>query len=665
MKKIKTKIVLSIVAAIAVTAMFLGFMATEILKKATNQVIMALLTETAAVAANSASNTVNTYTYTIGEIATAPILTDTNVSLMDKKAFLDGKVKAYYMRTAGLADLSGNDIFTGQNVAGEDFFKAAASGNSYMSSPYIDQDKKDMSVVVSAPVKRGDKIEAVLYFTCDAKILSQIIENIKIGETGDAYILDKHGVTIAYSDLSLVLNQSNAIAEAAADPFDKDLKDLSDVETKMLAGETGFGRYTFEGNPTLQSYTPIPGSDGWSIAVSVNDDEFMKSATNGSLWMSGFSVVICLLGFAFASIIGASLSKPIITCTKRLTALAKGDLKSPMEPVKGKDEISTLAAAIGELVNGFNYMISDISERLAKIAAGDMTAEKNTERYRGDFQQMQLSVEEINEALQQVIGEVSNVAEQVLIGSDQVSSGAQVLAQGATEQASAIEEVTDSVSGISKQIEEIAGHSGDASTASTNAKGKLEEAMNHMHSLLQSMDKITHMSVEISKIVKTIDDIAFQTNILALNAAVEAARAGGAGKGFAVVADEVRNLANKSAEAAKSTTLLIEDSASVVKEGAGLALMTSDALSEVASRASISGKAIGQITMQIKEQSEALVQITNNLDQISSIVQTNSATSEQSAAASQELTVQAGQLGRLVSRFKLKASRTLPKGKDI
>ena len=664
MKKIKTKIVLSIVVAIAITAVFLGLMSTFVIRTATNQAIKALLTETASVAAASASSTVNTYTYTIGEIATAPILTDDTVSAADKRAFLDGKIKAYYMRTAGLANLSGTDLFTGQNVAGEDFFQAAAAGNSYMSTPYVTPDKTDMSVVVSAPVMRGDRVESVLYFTCDAKILSQIIENIQVGETGDAYILDKHGNTIAYSDLSLVLNQSNAISDAQADPSDRDLQDLAAVEREMLAGKTSFGRYNYDGIPTLQSYTPIPDSDGWSIAVSVNENEFMQFAVTGSLWMAGFSAVICLIGFFFASIIGVSLSKPILQCTQRLTALAKGDLKSPMAPVKGRDEISTLASAIGELLHGFNYMIGDISERLAKIAAGDMTAEKNHERYRGDFQQMQLSVEEIGEALQQVIGQVSHVSEQVLMGSDQVSSGAQTLAQGASEQASAIEEVTGSVSGISKQIEDIAGHSADASTASANAKGKLTEAMSYMQDLLQSMNKITHMSGEISKIVKTIDDIAFQTNILALNAAVEAARAGGAGKGFAVVADEVRNLANKSAEAAKSTTQLIEGSTAVVKEGAGLATMTSDALSEVANRASISGKAIGQITVQISEQSHALVEITKNLDQISSIVQTNSATSEQSAAASQELTVQATQLGRLVRRFKLKPSSALPKHMD-
>lgn len=653
MKKIKTKIMLSIFLAISLTALFLCGTATLITRQSTTSAITTTLSETVSVAANSAKNMISSYTVTIEEIATSPILTSPISSALDKKTFLEKKVKAYYMRDVGLADLNGRNLFTGDNVADQDFFKSAVGGKSYMSTPYISADKKDMYLVVSAPVKRGDQVMSVLYFYCDAKILTQIIEDIKIGQTGDSYILDKHGVTIAYSDLTLVYEQSNAINDSKANPSDQDLKDLADIEIAMVRGETGFGRYTYDDIRNFQAYTPIPGSDGWSIAVSVNEDEFMVPAVRGSWVMLGFSVAICLIGLFLASLVGSQLSKPIITCTKRLSKLAEGDLVTPMDPIKGRDEVSVLGASIGELIHGFNYMISDITQRLSKISTGDMTCEKNHIRYRGDFLQMQISVEEINENLKQLIGDVAIVANQVSSGSEQVSAGSQALAHGAVEQANYVDELSAAMNNISTQINGIAGNSKEASAASANAKEKLTEAMDYMQNLLKTMADINEHSAEISKIIKTIDDIAFQTNILALNAAVEAARAGSAGKGFAVVADEVRDLANKSAAAAKNSSSLIESSVTVAHNGAAIAKTTSDTLAEVAKRASISGKAMNQISVQINEQSNALTEINSSIARISATIKVNSSTSEESAATSEELTGQAGMLNELVGKFKL------------
>ena len=237
--------------------------------------------------------------------------------------------------------------------------------------------------------------------------------------------------------------------------------------------------------------------------------------------------------------------------------------------------------------------------------------------------------------------------------SDQVSSGAQALSQGATEQASSVEELAASINEISNNINQTAQQAQDASDKSMQVGEKAGESNNRMHDMLQAMADINASSGEIGKIIKTIEDIAFQTNILALNAAVEAARAGAAGKGFAVVADEVRNLASKSAEASKNTAVLIENSLQAVENGKRIADETAQSLEVVISDIQEASSLMGSIAKAATDQAESISQITLGIDQISSVVQTNSATAEESAAASEELSGQAQILNELVRKFRL------------
>jgi len=248
------------------------------------------------------------------------------------------------------------------------------------------------------------------------------------------------------------------------------------------------------------------------------------------------------------------------------------------------------------------------------------------------------------------------VSEQVSAGSAQVSSGAQTLAQGATEQASSIQELSASIAEVSQRVKGNAEDAEKAKVLSSDAALIMQGSVTDMELASQAMNEISATSKNISKVIKAIDDIAFQTNILALNAAVEAARAGAAGKGFAVVADEVRNLSQKSAEAAKSTTALIESSIEAVEKGTGLVNKTSAGFVEVAAKTAEVGKIVDTISVQAQEQAAAVSQISIGIDQVSSVVQMNSATSEESAAASEELSSQAAVLKSQVERFKLAQS---------
>ena len=297
--------------------------------------------------------------------------------------------------------------------------------------------------------------------------------------------------------------------------------------------------------------------------------------------------------------------------------------------------------------------VNEISRVLSEMSEGNYNVEL-TDDYRGDFAPIKNVLNSIITSLNEVLSDMNNASGQVAAGARQVSDSAQALSQGSTEQASSIEELTASMEEISTQTKLNATNATQANELALAAKEGAIKGNEQMQGMLKAMDDINESSGNISKIIKVIDEIAFQTNILALNAAVEAARAGQHGKGFAVVAEEVRNLAARSANAAKETTALIEGSIKKVEGGTKIANDTAAALNQIVEGVTKATNLVGEIATASNEQALGINQVNQGILQVSDVVQTNSATSEESAAASEELSSQAELLREQVSRFKLK-----------
>ncbi|SFG48908.1 methyl-accepting chemotaxis protein [Oribacterium sp. WCC10] len=365
-------------------------------------------------------------------------------------------------------------------------------------------------------------------------------------------------------------------------------------------------------------------------------------------------IIIVIIVVALLVVISTVITVPLRKVTVAAEKISVGDFDVSL-PTESKNEIGQLAVAFSkttEQLQNYQGYIDEISEALSDISQGELNV-KLERNYVGQFRKLKDNMDNLISQLHGVIGSIMDSSKLVAGGANQISAGAQGLAQGATEQASSIEELSAEINQINDATIRMAENAKVVEQQIHSAEEQINTSNDQMIDLRKAMEDITDKSQRISSIIKTIDDIAFQTNILALNAAVEAARAGAAGKGFAVVADEVRNLAGKSSTAALDTSNLITETIAAVQNGDKLTEQTASYLKSTQESTEKAVDLIAEITQATEHQQQSLNDVKQGIDQISSVVQTNAATAEESAAASQELTRQAGILNSEVNKFKL------------
>ena len=572
-------------------------------------------------------------------LADSPLFNDVQNTLIKQQSIDSDTVLSVFVADVDSSQFMMSDGYiTGPNydIASRPWYNAATLRETVVTLPYTDINTGMMVVTVATPIFEDGTNNVLGVSAIDIRLdrIVEIMSAYKIGEEGFLVCTGPSG-TVLYHPNSAYVNLNFSETN-----FSDDMKNA--------IASSAYANYTFdiENEKYYGSLTEI-GDTGFMVLTCMPEDEAMSAyhsitkQIDGAFFISLVILAICVF------ILSKMFIKPLVSLRNTAQSIADGNLDITMD-THSSDEIGQVSVAFSKTVEQLKkyiLYIDEIASVLNQISLGN--------DYTGEFSKIKDSLLEIRTNLTQTLGHVSKSSNKVLENSMHMADNALSLAQGATEQASAVEQLAASLNDVSHHVEVSAQRAENANQQAISVGQHIDISDKKMKEVLYSIQHINEFSSQIEAIIKTIEDIAFQTNILALNAAVEAARAGTAGKGFAVVADEVRNLAGKSAEAAKNTTQLIVQTIDAVAESTKIAHTAAEAMNKVVIGADSIIEELNEISKMAAEQSNAISQITIGIEQISSVVSTNSASAEETSAAVNVLSGQAKVMEKEISKFKL------------
>lgn len=641
--KLRIKILLLFGGTVITLLMIVGGFAFTSTSTSSVNLIQSNLTNSASLIGTTIGTHLQDYLKTVSTIGQSPVL-DAQNSWIKRISYVNTYAETYQLSYANILDEKGVSIRDGIDFSDYTFVQNALNGIANISELTLDLYTFEYGINIAAPIydQSTSTVTGVVYFHMNFSDIADIINQFDYGTSGYAFIVDSAGTVIQHPSHSFI-NKYNLYSQTNG---------LADVANAIKAHKTGIGTYHINGKDMTCGFAPIPTDNNWTLVITTTTYSLEREALKFANILVVLDIIAIAIAIGMSFFLSQYISGPIIKIQKALSNISSGDFSTQIETTKRKDEIGILQNASASLVETLSDIIGKTNYILESISTYDLTI-SDMPKYPGEFDTLSSSVNRIKHMLSQLIVQVQSSVNNVESGAQQLTAAANALSEGTVTQSNSIQILVDDLTDVVTRINRNSENEELVLEKLEKLNAQIHNSNEQMTALLNAVDEIEELSTDIQKIVSTIDSIAFQTNILSLNASVEAARAGEMGRGFAVVAEEVRNLATQCSESSQKTAELINNCITSIFHAKECADSTFASLSGIVSDSNEIATAFEDISAATKEQAAKSNRIQLEVNNISDVVQSNTATAEETAASTDVLSQQAVMLNKMVQKFKV------------